>query len=286
MEWTTEEDKVARELYEQGKSFEEIAQKLNRSIFSIKVRVQRVLKVKRKQQIPKIDLTGQRFGQLEVLEMVKSNSTGYFVAKCRCHSCQSVAEVEVFPLLKGYRKTCGCRKGIVKMTGEANPTFTGYKEIRGSFWGEISSRAKRVGGMKITIQEGWQLYLAQEQRCALSGLPIYFGPGRLKCTASLDRIDSKQGYELENVQWVHKVVNFMKGIFDQTLFVNICALIGSRNSPCLSEKEILEQAIFCRSQELKKQFIDGYGIEAEPSYARKWKAKQQKGRRDDNSNNY
>ena len=271
--WTLNEDEAVKKLYEEGKTFEEIAQRLGRSSSSIKVRVQRNLKVKRNRK-PKIDLTGQKFGQLEVIGMVKNN-LGWFVAKCKC-SCGECVEVEVFPLLKGQRKTCGCRKGIIKMTGEANPLFTGYKEIRGSFWGEISSRAKRIeGGMKISIEEAWQLYLSQEKKCALSGLPIFFGPGRLKCTASLDRINSKEGYVLGNVQWVHKVVNFMKGIFDQTLFINFCALIATKQHLLMNEEQILEQAMFCRSQELKSQLLEGTG-EAEPSYARKWKAKHRK----------
>jgi hypothetical protein len=41
-------------------------------------------------------------------------------------------------------------------------------------------------------------------------------------TASLDRIDSNQGYILGNVQWVHSMVNMCKNKYDQERFVQMC----------------------------------------------------------------
>ena len=45
-------------------------------------------------------------------------------------------------------------------------------------------------------------------------------------TASLDRIDSKKGYTIDNVQWVYKKINMMKQNYDQKEFVNLCCLIA------------------------------------------------------------
>ena len=65
--------------------------------------------------------------------------------------------------------------------------------------------------------------------CALSGEELSFGVGRMRGTASLDRIDSSKGYVKGNVQWVHKDVNFMKRTLNQQTFVNWCKKITNNN---------------------------------------------------------
>lgn len=88
----------------------------------------------------------------------------------------------------------------------------------------------------IGIEYGWQLYLEQGGRCALSGIPIYFTlPGAQQSahqkqfganTASLDRINSSGNYTEGNVQWVHKNVNAMKLAYDQNYFIDMCKSIS------------------------------------------------------------
>lgn len=41
-------------------------------------------------------------------------------------------------------------------------------------------------------------------------------------SASLDRIDSSKGYSINNVQWVHKDVNFAKQSMTMKDFVQLC----------------------------------------------------------------
>ncbi len=65
------------------------------------------------------------------------------------------------------------------------------------------------------------LYSLITVACPLSGWPLTF-PARGKdrtATASLDRIDSNQGYIEGNVRWVHKDVNRVKwSLTDQEFF--------------------------------------------------------------------
>jgi hypothetical protein len=69
----------------------------------------------------------------------------------------------------------------------------------------------------------WELFLKQDRKCALSGLPIEFGTkGRELGTASLDRIDSTKGYTPENVQWLHKDINQMKMDLTEQKFIDLC----------------------------------------------------------------
>ena len=49
-------------------------------------------------------------------------------------------------------------------------------------------------------------------------------------TASLDRIDSNKGYVTDNIQWVHKDINYMKSDLDEQQFIHYCRLVVQRQS--------------------------------------------------------
>lgn len=98
---------------------------------------------------------------------------------------------------------------------------TGYGEIDGTFWARVRSNARvRDIDVTLTIEDAWGVFVAQEGLCALSGVPISFAKPDI--TASLDRIDSSGCYAIDNVQWVHKTVNMMKGKASQDEFVYFC----------------------------------------------------------------
>lgn len=97
--------------------------------------------------------------------------------------------------------------------------WKGYEEIAGTRWSSYQKGAEARGFVfDITIEHAWDLFLKQNRKCAISGAPIDFDMsldnlrkyGYQAGLASLDRIDSKQGYIVGNVQWVHKSVNRMK----------------------------------------------------------------------------
>ncbi len=95
-------------------------------------------------------------------------------------------------------------------------------------WGGIKRAAKKRNiPWEIEIDEAWHIFIGQERKCALSGIPIGFDPGNK--TASLDRIDSSLGYVSGNIQWVHKDVNNMKGVYPQSYFIDICTKISAAN---------------------------------------------------------
>jgi len=89
----------------------------------------------------------------------------------------------------------------------------GYGEISGIQFGKIIARARHSNlEFNLTIEFLWELFLKQDRKCALTGVPIKFPKQgeRSKGTASLDRIDSSKGYFPENVRWTHKTINLMK----------------------------------------------------------------------------
>lgn len=126
-------------------------------------------------------------------------------------------------------KQCGaqsCNKGKGK-----------YEEIPVT-WFAIKERSGRDRGYHwdLTIEFLWNLYITQDRKCALSGLPIGWSKKGLTATASIDRIDSSEGYIKENVQLVHKDVNFMKQQFDQEYFIELCNHISNHAVTTLTKE--------------------------------------------------
>lgn len=175
-------------------------------------------------QKSKIELTGQKFGKLTVIEPIEKRVGGW-VWKCKC-DCGNETEANVSKLRRGKKKSCGC--GV---DGKNNYGWKGYEEIMGTVWNHIGIHAKqRKIMLDITIKDGWELFKKQNRRCALSGVLLYFAKTAKelrskKQTASLDRIDSSKGYTKDNVQWIHKDLNLMKWDWNQHEFLNWCKLV-------------------------------------------------------------
>ena len=115
---------------------------------------------------------------------------------------------------------CKCSKN----TGKGR-----YEDILYS-WFDVKKRSARDRGYSwdLTIEDVWAMYVEQDKKCALSGLDIGWSKG-MTATASIDRIDSSEGYLLENVQLLHKDVNFMKQHFDQDYFIEVCSKIAAKH---------------------------------------------------------
>ena len=71
--------------------------------------------------------------------------------------------------------------------------------------------------------------LMEEQKTVIS-LELKFGTRYYgeETTASLDRIDSSRGYDADNIQWVHKDINWMKQDFSQSEFIAYCRRVSKK----------------------------------------------------------
>jgi len=74
----------------------------------------------------------------------------------------------------------------------------------------------------ITIEDMKEVYNAQEKKCAITGLPIYFRPVKV---ASLDRINNSGDYTIDNIQWVHRDINKMRNSYSMEYFVKMCKAV-------------------------------------------------------------
>lgn len=116
-------------------------------------------------------------------------------------------------------------------------------ELTGSFYNATKQRAKyRNIEFNVSKEFLWNLFLEQNKKCALSGIPLKLltfnkwsdtGKSRHYDTsminASLDRIDSDKGYTEDNVQWIHKVVNIMKNTLAENDFIYFCKKVSNNN---------------------------------------------------------
>jgi hypothetical protein len=74
----------------------------------------------------------------------------------------------------------------------------------------------------------------QKFKCALTGLDLVMDINNTKNnvgsdtinTGSLDRIDSLRGYVEDNVQWVHKDINYIKMDLNQEKFIYYCRKVA------------------------------------------------------------
>lgn len=175
-----------------------------------------------------IPLEGLRFGKYLVLERTASvRGMTQYRARCECG-----VENKVFAKHLRSGSSRSCRPCSVK-NGTRHHQWAGVGDISGGWWAShvgrcVTLSARSPKALTVTIEQGWNLFLKQGRRCALSGLPIAFPSVVEKTgTASLDRIDSAGGYTPENIQWVHKDVNKMKNAFPQPRFIELCRKVAS-----------------------------------------------------------
>jgi hypothetical protein len=115
------------------------------------------------------------------------------------------------------RKTDNCHRGY-------------YEEIPITWFHKffLSSEYRKIE-FDITIEYVYELLLKQNRKCALSGIDLYFETIGTKHIVSIDRIDSSKGYIVDNVQLIHKDLNFMKQSFSQEYFIEMCKFVAENN---------------------------------------------------------
>ena len=172
-----------------------------------------------------IDLIGKRFGKLVAISISHRGKDKNIYWKCKC-DCGNEKIIKGISLRRNMTKSCGCAQYI---SGKENPRWKGYGEITGDQYEGIKRVAKlRKIKFNVSIKYLWDLFVNQQRKCCLSGIPLLFKTNHESSgTASLDRIDSSFGYIKGNVQWVHKDVNIMKNQYSQEKYIEICKKVAT-----------------------------------------------------------
>lgn len=142
-------------------------------------------------------------------------------------NCQLKRATELNSVCKSCRTVRANKSTRRYSKGKDNPFWKGYEEIPQHWFSKYFQRSNRHRTGTITLQDVWEIYLKQDRKCALSGVPIDFKTTENGVSASIDRIDSNLEYDIDNVQLVHKDVNLMKNRFNQEYFIEMCKKISS-----------------------------------------------------------
>jgi len=148
--------------------------------------------------------------------------------RCQC-DCGRLVSVISQSIVQGRSTRCrSCKYKDHRKLGDRVPSRVWHRVLR--------SKKLRSISVDITREYLWALYLEQKRKCALSGLSIKFASTvnedkHGETTASLDRILPSKGYVRNNVRWVHKEINRMKGALFDHEFKAFCFLISGQNIP-------------------------------------------------------
>ncbi len=117
-------------------------------------------------------------------------------------------------------KCSDCRKNS---RAKYNTAF--FKKTPKQIWRSLRGGAiSRGRPFEITIEDLMNKFNSQNGFCSLTNLKIEIENG----TASVDRIDNLIGYVPENIQWVYKPINFMKGGLAQDDFIEMCRSVARK----------------------------------------------------------
>ena len=178
-----------------------------------------------------IDYKNKIVGCYEVLDFdsIKTFPSGQKQQhwKVRCVNCGNEKILSYTKIIGEYQNGCSsCVKDRFSGPDSFNWKIPEVQNVTSMYYHKLKKCAeKRKLVFDVSREYLDEIFIKQNKKCVYTGYDLYFGNSKIRGTASLDRIDSTQGYVKNNIQWVHKDVNTIKWDLSHNKFVEICKLI-------------------------------------------------------------
>ena len=146
-----------------------------------------------------IDLTGQRFGRLVVIERAENiiyndgRTRVQWLCQCDCHGPNSLVIVSSDHLRSGHTKSCGClNDGHPKHNAARTTLYRKWASMLQRCYNPNSQAYENYGGRGITVCDEWHNYINFQN---------WVNETREDATLTLERINVDGNYCPENCTW-------------------------------------------------------------------------------------
>lgn len=172
--------------------------------------------------------------------------------KCKCECGKICYRNSANLRLSTQNSSCGCESWPKR---RKSPHWRGYEDVPLSFWSRFKKGARERNIIfNISTKDIWEVYIKQDKRCIYTGEHLVFQT-KNDCksgNASLDRIDSKKGYTVANIQLVVKKINIMKMGEKSSEFVEIADnIVNYEKEKSMSVNQIILSGHLTRDPETK-----------------------------------
>jgi hypothetical protein len=143
-----------------------------------------------------INLRGQKFGRLTVIQQAPCDRFGGARWECRC-DCGATKIANSARLRNGDTTSCGCyhREVITRHGGSYSVEYTAWQDMKARCTNPNDPYWEDYGGRGIRVCKEWQN--------DYSAFLAHIGP-KPSPELSLDRIDNNGNYKPGNVRWATK----------------------------------------------------------------------------------
>lgn len=143
----------------------------------------------------KLDLTGQRYGRLLVVEFAYKTDRGQAVWKCLC-DCGAYKDIRLSSLRGEESLSCGCRKKEPNLANtthglSTSPEYRAWTNMKARCCDSGHQSFHNYGGRGITVCNRWMLSFAD----------FYLDMGPRPEGLTLERRNNEGNYEPSNCYW-------------------------------------------------------------------------------------